>query len=108
MYSIAYFFDVGSGICLWAKNDLARQKYGYPIDHRALPFDEFLKNDIQDLLNYYDTSLDWDNPPGPSPWAQTQWDAFYRAKQKMYERIIFALGEEYEVIDRSRDKGKEA
>lgn len=32
-FALRCFFDPGSGICLWANNDEARERFGYPIDH---------------------------------------------------------------------------
>jgi hypothetical protein len=49
-YEIRYFFDPGSGVCLWAKNAAAREKFGYPIDHRNLGLSENTKSWLQHLI----------------------------------------------------------
>ncbi|HEV2461879.1 MAG TPA: hypothetical protein VGS80_26275, partial [Ktedonobacterales bacterium] len=35
-YRIRFFFDYGSGICLWAGNALTRERFGYPIEAEHL------------------------------------------------------------------------
>ena len=40
-YLIRFSFDPGSGVCLWAKNEAAREKFGYPIEHWELPLREY-------------------------------------------------------------------
>ncbi len=69
-YEIRFFFDAGSGICLWSGNEEAIKKYGYPIDHWKLPLSENTKRKLEHLVAWFDTSLDWSNPSNPD----TLWD----------------------------------
>lgn len=39
-YEIRLAFDAGSGLCLWANNEAARDQYDYPINHWDLPLSE--------------------------------------------------------------------
>src|SRR5436305_12580468 len=42
-YENWYFFDHGSGVCLWAKNEATREQFDYPIEHRRLDLSENTK-----------------------------------------------------------------
>jgi hypothetical protein len=85
-YEIRYFFDPGSGICLWAKNAAAREKLGYPIDHRNLDLSENTKRWLEHLVAWFDTSLDWESPPGP-PWPEEERARFRQAARKGIELL---------------------
>lgn len=47
MYKLRYFFDFGSGICLWAANDAARDHFGYPVDSSKLPITSTLMHRVE-------------------------------------------------------------
>jgi hypothetical protein len=67
---LRYFFDAGSGVCLWAADDEARAAFGYPVELEELdlPRDTiFLGNR---LIAIFDESIDWQDPAGASPWSE--------------------------------------
>ena len=64
-YVFRYFFDPGSGICLWSDNDEAREKFDYPVELSDLGLSENLLRQAIHLIAWYDTSLDWSYPPTP-------------------------------------------
>ena len=68
-YKLRYFFDAGSGICLWSANDSAREKFGYPIDVSQLNLDENTKRKAYYLLAWYDTCINWNSPADPCSWS---------------------------------------
>ncbi|MGE8210274.1 MAG: hypothetical protein ACN6RH_12250 [Stenotrophomonas rhizophila] len=59
---LRYFFDPGSGICLWAHNDEARERFGYPVEHWTLPLSENTRRWLSYLIAWFDTSIDWSSP----------------------------------------------
>lgn len=99
MYELRFFFDAGSGICLWSKNDAAREKFGYPVQLAELPISESLAHDLDALIGEYDTFLDWSDPAGPSPRSKDEWDAFHRCADALLNRLITELGDDFLLID---------
>jgi len=85
-YEVRYFFDPGSGICLWAKNAEARQKFGYPIDHRNLDLSENAKRQIDQIIAWFDTSIDWKSPPNKI-WSEDDQLKFKLEAVKVLELI---------------------
>lgn len=66
---LRYFFDAGSGICLWSGNAEAEARWGYAVDHAALPMGEDTRRFLQALVARFDTSIDWSDPGAPGPWS---------------------------------------
>ncbi|MFZ6846546.1 hypothetical protein [Undibacterium sp. RuTC16W] len=100
-YVVRYFFDPGSGICLWAKNEATREKFGYPIDHWTLPLPENTKRALQYLVAWFDTSLDWDAPSDSDTyWSDDELQRFRLAARKGLELLRQELPSQlYEFID---------
>ncbi|HOE43498.1 MAG TPA: hypothetical protein PLB25_17990 [Rhodoferax sp.] len=40
---LRYFFDAGSGVCLWAGDDEVQVRYDYPVGLDILPISETLR-----------------------------------------------------------------
>lgn len=59
---LRYFFDAGSGVCLWSGNAEAEARWGYAVDHAALPLRESTRHFLQELVARFDTSIDWSDP----------------------------------------------
>ena len=51
------------------------------------------------LLTRYDTSLDWDDPAGPSPWPEEAWPSFLADARAFLDRLRQELGATFEVVD---------
>ncbi len=91
-YEIRLAFDVGSGICLWAKNEAAREKYGYPINHRDLPLSENTARLLQHLIAWFDTSLNWEAPSDTDNyWTDEEFKRFKHTAQKAYQLLCEEL-----------------
>jgi hypothetical protein len=101
IYRLRYFFDPGSGICLWAGNDAARSQWDYPIDARDLPLSENTWRFAHHLCSWYDTSIDWAYPPDPSPWDATERARFNLSAQRFLSILQDQLGPDFEVLDES-------
>jgi len=86
---------------LWAKNEAAREKFGYPIDHGTLPLSENTKRSLQALVAWFDTSLDWNDPSNSdSFWSEDEWQRFRLAARKSLESLRQELPSQwYEIID---------
>ncbi len=99
IYLFRYFFDAGAGVCLWAANDAARERFDYPIELVDLPISENLRRFLYHLTAWYDTSIDWNCPPDPSPWTQDEADRFNHAAKHGLARLRAELGNDFEIVD---------
>lgn len=59
---LRYFFDVGSGICLWSADDFTNQQLGYAVELENLPLSENTRKWLTYLIAWFDTSIDWTDP----------------------------------------------
>jgi hypothetical protein len=98
-YKFRYFFDPGSGICLWSENDLAREKFGYPVDIRRLGLPLALASRAAELVAAFDASIDWNSPSSPSPWAKEEQVNFQLAAASLLCSIREHLGPDFEIRD---------
>jgi hypothetical protein len=100
-YQLRFFFDPGSGVCLWAKNDTAREKFGYPVEHWELPLSENTKRWLQHLVAWFDTSIDWSAPSDSDDyWSEEELQRFKVAARKGFELLRQELHEpQYEFFD---------
>jgi hypothetical protein len=59
---LRFFFDAGSGVCLWAYDDEAKAQFGYPVESDMLDAPAELRAEIEQLVKDYDDTFDWDDP----------------------------------------------
>lgn len=98
-YILKYWFEYG-GICLWAVNEQAKQEFGYAIESRDLPMSKALVEELNSLEKEYDTSLNWDYPPDPSPWTTEQRNDFKYRANLAYQKLVSELENEFEIINK--------
>lgn len=105
-YVIRFFFEYGCvGDCLWCGNDAARDKFDVgPISFDKLNLSEKLKGELTQLSDEFQSSLDWEYPPDPSPWSEEQWESFNLRANEAYKRIVSELGSDFEVLDKLRKR----
>ncbi|MCI9263908.1 MAG: hypothetical protein HFF06_04985 [Oscillospiraceae bacterium] len=96
-YQLRYFFDWGLDTCLWAGNDAAREKFGYPVSLGELSLSPALTSELEKLCAEFQTCLNWDDPPAPSPWSDPQKEEFLCRSRSAYEQLLQELGESFEV-----------
>ena len=101
MYVLRFFFDYG-GVCLWAASDAARRRFGYPVELADLPIPDDLRVALRAACEQFDTSLDWDNPAGPSRWSSAQYEAFEDQTDDLLTRLRAALRTSFEIRDERR------
>ena len=100
-YLFRYFFDAGSGVCLWSANDAAREKFDYPVTLQSLALPENLLREALHIVTWNDTSLDWGYPPNPSPWSDEERARFNDASQCLLSNLRQQLGSMYDIRDES-------
>ncbi len=101
-YKLRYFFDPGSGICLWSENDLARDRFGYPVELDSLELTSSVKAQAEELIVWFDTSIDWNYPPAPSPWSDMERERFQVAAASLLSSLQECLGAGFEIRDCTR------
>lgn len=95
-YHLRLMFEWGGG-CLWADDDAARA--AFDVDHveDRLPLSDETRRRLEELSMWHDTSLDWDDPMGPSPWTPDEDQRFDRAARGLLERVRAELGPDFTV-----------
>lgn len=96
-----YFFDPGAGTCLWSANDRARARFGYPAVLADLCLPPEVASHADELIARFDTSIDWSNPAGPSPWTEDEREGFMRDTAALHESLRAFLGSSVTIIDES-------
>lgn len=99
-YVIRFFFEYGCvGDCLWCGNDAAYNKFDVgPISFDKLNLSKKLQDDFTRLSDEFQSSLDWEYPPDPSPWTKEHWQDFNARAKEAYKRLVSELGSDFEVI----------
>ncbi|MER7443798.1 hypothetical protein [Micromonospora avicenniae] len=90
-----FFFDPGSGGVLWPSGPQDQQAFGYPVSLDALPVSADLRDELTQLVEWYDTSLNWDYPPDPGPWREPECRAFNAAVRRAFDQLRVELGDKW-------------
>ena len=90
-YSLKYSFECGSAVCLWSNNKKAEEKFGLAVDLTQLPISENTKRWLYHLISWYDTSVNWDNPPETGEFWDQDKTNFIAAANIGYEKLIEEL-----------------
>lgn len=98
------FFDAGSGICLWAADNATRDAFNYPIGVRDLPPPGTTKALAEQVVRWYDASLNWWYLPDPlpEPWTEEEKRHVDRTASRLLAELRAGLGEG--LGDRGRDE----
>ncbi|GAA2690435.1 hypothetical protein [Streptomyces lunalinharesii] len=97
MPSASFFFDAGSGTALWSMTAQDREEWGYAIDPARLPISQTLRDGINSLVARYDTSLNWDYPPDPGPWRESECRQFNEEVSQILDRLRDELGPTWQI-----------
>ncbi len=98
-----FFFDAGSGGVLWPTGSAACDAWGNPADLGLLPLSDSLRRELHELPDRYDRSLNWDHPPGPGPWRESECAAFNADVRSALGRLREELGPGWQITDRFED-----
>jgi hypothetical protein len=102
VYRFRFFFDPGSGTCLWSANDAAQERFDYPVDHHELPLSPETLARLEALVDRFDGCLDWDDPGGPGGWSVDDARRFEADADVELERLRAELGEAFEIVAEHR------
>ena len=100
-YRFRYAFDTGSGICLWPCNEEGYQEFAYTGDARELPLPENTWRRVHYVTAWWDTCIDWNYPPDPSPWDEAERQRFNAEARKLLAMLREQLGPDFEIMDES-------
>jgi len=98
-YILRFFFDAGSGTCLWSGNDEARSRFGYPVVIEQLPIGKSLLMELHNLIERYDKSINWDDPGGKSPWCEHETRKFNSASSIVLRELRGVLKNDFIIFD---------
>ena len=96
--ALRFFFEHGVDTVLWP-NDVA-SPLGYPCDLKRLPLGDAIRVEIDELATRYQSSLNWQDPMAPSPWATQEREVFNARSRALLERIRRELPAGWVVEDR--------
>lgn len=99
---LRFFLDAGSGTCLWAGNEPARQQFGYPVKLESLSLSPDLMARGQEIVEDYDKSIDWDNPAGRTVWDREECKAFNQRVEKFVMDLQKHLEENFKISNEFR------
>lgn len=107
MKRLRYFFDPGSGVCLWAANDSARAAFGYAVDHDQLPLSTATKARLTELVTRFDESIDWNHPTERGPrWTEAAEKDFLEGADLALQRLMDELEPaDFEIVAEHRSAG---
>ncbi|HEX2997431.1 MAG TPA: SMI1/KNR4 family protein [Anaerolineales bacterium] len=105
---LRFFLDAGSGTCLWAGNELARQQFGYPVKLEFLSLSPDLIERGQQIVEDYDKSINWDNPAGQTTWDAEKCQAFNQRVEEFVTDLQRQLEENFKISNEFRPVTKYA
>ena len=94
---VRLMFEWGGGT-IRCGNDLARAKFDAGPIEDVLPISDPIRERLCDLTKWHDTALNWDYPPGPSPWSDEERTRFESAAKILLIDLQTNLGPCFEVI----------
>lgn len=101
-YQLRFWFEYGVDTPLWPgphDNPDLDSPYGSPCDPERLPITPATRNELTRLADLYQSSLDWDNPGGPSLWSRDQHESFRSEADIALEALCGELGDDWTVED---------
>lgn len=101
-FRLRFFFDPGSGTCLWSANKAADRRFGYPVRLEKLPVSSDLAKLLHALMGDFDSSIDWNDPAGPSPWSADDEANFFARADTLLTRLQDELGPAFLVVPEHR------
>ena len=98
---LRFFFEVGSGVCLWAADAATEAALGDVVTPEQLPLPGNLHHTLRHLIAWFDTSIDWEHPTQPGPhWDAEEAQRFELARWRAGQALRQALpSEQFELLD---------
>jgi hypothetical protein len=98
-HHVRFFFEAGvSDTPLWP--DDLDSPYGFPCELERLPISLATQVELARLCEWYQSSIDWDYPPNPSPWPAEERERFRQRSDAALDTLRRELGDGWVVEDR--------
>lgn len=101
---LRFFFDAGSGVCLWANDAEAKARFGYSVESSALDIPQVLRDEIEQLVTDYDDTFPWDDPgkgeavePDRTMFGYEENPPFVTRVRNLLPKLRAALGPSFEI-----------
>lgn len=102
---LRFSFDAGSGVCLWAMDEEAKARFGYPVEAAMLNVPDHLRDEIEQLVADYDDTFPWDDPASGQAVASSdrliegfdEDPAFATRVKALLPQLRAALGSSFEI-----------
>ncbi|GAA2799384.1 hypothetical protein RMN57_15190 [Kitasatospora sp. CM 4170] len=98
MDHLRYFYEYGVDTPLWPHD--MESPYGHPTELARLPISAALRAELSELADRYQSSLDQEYPPDPSPWPREEQDRFNARARAALVALRRELGPGWTVDDR--------
>ncbi|MFI8878876.1 hypothetical protein [Streptomyces sp. NPDC055243] len=99
IHYLRFFFEIGVDTPLWPED--MDSSYGYPCELDRLPISPEIRAELARLSKWYQSSIDWDYPPNPSPWSDEEQQLFKQQAQAALGTLRRELGAGWVVRDES-------
>lgn len=96
-YQLKFGLDYGTGTFLWANSPDAHKAYGYAVVLRELPVPTTLQRRAEFIAAWWDTFLDWEQPPQSTAWWPQEAEQFKTAIVEILDLLDEALGSDFSV-----------
>ncbi|GLP68034.1 MULTISPECIES: hypothetical protein [unclassified Streptomyces] len=96
---LRFFFEAGVDTPLWPEDTAS--PYGCPCELARLPIKPETRAELARLSEWYQSSIDWDYPPNPSPWSEEELQRFKEQAGSALEVLRRELGAGWVVRDES-------
>lgn len=95
-YHVRLMFEWRGGT-LWCGNDAARDEFDVGPIEDELPLTDATRQRLEELSDWHDTALNWDDPGGPGLWPPEEYDKFHQAAVEILGTIRSELGPDFRV-----------
>lgn len=94
-YKLDFWFEWGCETPFWAADDYTMEELGIPVKLDTLELTDFYKEELKELCDLHNSSIDWDNPSTPSPWTDNQKISFNNKALSIFHEVCKNLGSDY-------------
>lgn len=94
-----YYFEPGSGNCLWPDDEEAIQTYDYTVELEDLPLSEETIAMGRQVMNRFDNAQDWTHFTNPLAYSEEEKRGIKDDSDRFFARVVAELGPGYEIIN---------
>jgi hypothetical protein len=98
MPRLRFFFEYGVVTPLWPYE--LDSPYGYPCDLDLLPITPATRAELGRLAEWYQSSLNQEYPPDPTPWPRYQQELFNQQANAALHTLRHELGDTWIIEDK--------